>query len=326
MSAGIDPDIVGPGARDAVAFASAAVHHDLADPNGYLEAAGGNPDEAWRQWAMSSLESPLYEGDDEDDGDRYGAGEGDDVCRVHGWATAHIGSVGPGEYTIDLYDDLGLPGDATYVDALTFSLPATAAAGWRGDRDACVIKAATEELAAYGCIPGSDFLGGDGSFRVQVYADDKALEWLEDQRSVAEKLGAVFDTWNSSGPLSGTTARGAVLLSGCAGAVGWVGDDRVLCRTSSGSFRPMDARTGRAAGAPIGVVGPRDGTVAEGLLVSADGKRFIVAVHRPDARQDDYDFGYQAPDFRVVPTTRTGGTTDVTGDVLDTNTVFLSWS
>jgi hypothetical protein len=84
-------------------------------------------------------------------------------------------------------------------------------------------------------------------------------------------FGTVFDTWNSSGPLSRTSAREAVLLSGCAGVVGWVGDDRVLCRTSSGSFRTMDARTGRAAGAPISMVGPQDGTVAERMLVSPDG-------------------------------------------------------
>jgi len=102
--------------------------------------------------------------------------------------SAYIGSVGPGDYTIELYDDLGLPGNATYVDTLTFSLPVTAVAGAPGDRDACVIKAATEELAAYGCIPGSDFLGSDGSFSVQAQASDRALEWLEDQRSVAEKL------------------------------------------------------------------------------------------------------------------------------------------
>ncbi|WP_206739192.1 hypothetical protein [Streptomyces sp. L2] len=67
VHAGIDPDIVGTNAPDAVSFASAAVHHDLADPNGCLEAAGGDPDEAWRAWARDSIESPMYEGDDEGD-------------------------------------------------------------------------------------------------------------------------------------------------------------------------------------------------------------------------------------------------------------------
>ncbi|MGY4924893.1 hypothetical protein [Streptomyces sp. 900105755] len=186
VRAGIDPDIVGTRARDAVPFASAAVHHGLADPNGWLEAAGGDPDEAWKAWAMDSVEGPMDAGDDEGDGEEYD--EGDGGCRVHGWVSAYIGSVGPGEYTIELYDDLGLPGNATYVDTLTFSLPVPAVPGSPRDRDACVIKAATEELAAYGCIPGSDFLGSDGSFSVQVQASDRALEWLEDQRSVAEKL------------------------------------------------------------------------------------------------------------------------------------------
>ncbi|MEU6367448.1 hypothetical protein ABZ876_17350 [Streptomyces sp. NPDC046931] len=183
VRAGIDPDIVGTNARDAVPFASAALHHGLADPNGCLEAAGGDPDEAWKAWAMDSVEGPVGDGDGEGDED-----EGDGGCRVYGWVSAYIGCVGPGEYTIELYDDLGLPGNATYVDTLTFSLPVAAVAGSPESRDACVIKAATEALAAYGCIPGSDFHGRDGSFSVQVQASDRALEWLEDQRSVAEKL------------------------------------------------------------------------------------------------------------------------------------------
>jgi hypothetical protein len=194
VRAGIDPDIVGTCAREAVHFASAALHHGLADPNGFLEAAGGDPDEAWKAWAMDSVEEPMDE-EDEDEGDEYDEeGDGDQydedsgACRVHGWASAYIGSVGPGEYTIELYDDLGLPGNATYLDTLAFSLPVTAEAASPEDRDACVIKAATEELAAYGCIPGSDFLGRDGSFSVQVQASERALEWLEDQRPVAEKL------------------------------------------------------------------------------------------------------------------------------------------
>ncbi|MEU6551669.1 hypothetical protein ABZ915_15505 [Streptomyces sp. NPDC046915] len=161
-----------------MSFASAAVHHGLADPNRYLEAVGGDADEAWEAWAKDSVEGPWYEGDDEDDDDDA----------VHGWLSAHIGGVAPGEYTIELYDDLGMPGNATYVGALRFSLPVTVAAESPSDRDARVIKAATEEIADYGYIPGSDFYGSGDSFSVQVRASDRALEWVEEQRPPAEKL------------------------------------------------------------------------------------------------------------------------------------------
>ncbi|MFF4865584.1 hypothetical protein ACWCRF_28675 [Streptomyces sp. NPDC002405] len=139
-------------------------------------------------------------------------------------------------------------------------------------------------------------------------------------------FGTVFDTWNSSGPLTRTSAHGATLLSGCVGVVGWIGDGRVLCRSSSGVFRTMDARTGRAVGAPISAVGPQEGMVAEGMLVSADGKRFIVSVHPPNSRQSDYDYEYHDPDFRVVPTTPGGATTGIVSNLLDTHTVFLRWT
>ncbi|MFD6189914.1 hypothetical protein [Streptomyces sp. NPDC060275] len=139
-------------------------------------------------------------------------------------------------------------------------------------------------------------------------------------------FGNVFDTWNSSGALTSRSAHRATLLSGCVGVVGWTGDDRVLCRTSTGTFRVMDARTGRASGAPISVVGPHDGRVAEGMLVSPDGKRFLVAVHEPNARRSDDAYAYRKPDFRVVPTAGRGETTGVVNDLLDTYTVFLSWS
>ncbi|MGW4028778.1 hypothetical protein ACWEFL_05545 [Streptomyces sp. NPDC004838] len=79
------------------------------------------------------------------------------------------------------------------------------------------------------------------------------------------------------------------------------------------------------AGAVGRVAGPQDGTVAEGMLVSPDGTEFIVSVHRPDAEQDP-DYGYQAPDLRVVPATRGGTATDLTDKELDSHTVFLSWS
>ncbi|MDQ1007227.1 hypothetical protein QFZ82_001712 [Streptomyces sp. V4I23] len=135
-------------------------------------------------------------------------------------------------------------------------------------------------------------------------------------------FGNVFGTLHSSGPLTARSARVATLLSGCVGIVGWIGDDRVLCRTSSGSFRTMDARTGRAAGAPIDVVGPRDGTVAEGMLVSADGEKFIVSVHRPN---DPYGEPGGSADFRAVPTTAGEEATSISHDFLTTGTVFLDW-
>ncbi|MFC8709373.1 hypothetical protein ACFUCQ_05450 [Streptomyces sp. NPDC057197] len=140
-------------------------------------------------------------------------------------------------------------------------------------------------------------------------------------------FGTVFDTWNSSGPLTRTSAHGATRLGGCLGVVGWTGDDRVLCRTSSGAFRTMDARSGRAVGAPVQVVGPEDGTVAEGMLVSADGKSFIVSVQLPNARRNDGDYVYEDPDFRVVAITSAGATTrPVPSSSLDRRTAFLSWS
>jgi len=228
VHAGIDPDVVGTRARDAVGFASAAAFHDLADPNGCLEAAGGDAEEAWSIWSRNSVESPFYEGndyegndegdgvsdDEEADGDGYAGGDGDDEgdggCRVHGRVSAYIGNVGPGEYTIDLYDDLGLPGNASFVDTLTFSLSAPAAAGSPGEQDDRVIKAATEALAAYGCVPGSEFLGSGGSFSVQVQAGDRAAEWLdEDQRSVAEKLDLLLAGLH--GPLDSSAAAHAGL-------------------------------------------------------------------------------------------------------------------
>ncbi|MFE0186581.1 hypothetical protein [Streptomyces sp. NPDC058989] len=137
-------------------------------------------------------------------------------------------------------------------------------------------------------------------------------------------FGNVFDTWNSSGPLTGASAHGTTLLSGCVGVVGWIGDDRVLCRTSSGSFQAVDARTGRASGAPISVVGPYDGTVAEGMLVSADGKKSIVSVHQPNGRKRE-GAEYEGPDFRVVPTTSGGSTNHISSNLLSMETMFLEW-
>ncbi|WP_257232235.1 hypothetical protein [Streptomyces sp. Rer75] len=138
-------------------------------------------------------------------------------------------------------------------------------------------------------------------------------------------FGSVFDTWNSSGPLDRTSARGAALLRRCVGIVGWVGEHRVLCRTSSGVFRTMDASSGRAIGAPISVVGPQEGMAADGMLVSADGKRFIVSVHLPNAQQNDDDYRFSDPDFRVVPTTPGGSATRLAAPFLDRQTAFVSW-
>ncbi|CAL9649457.1 hypothetical protein [Streptomyces sp. enrichment culture] len=50
-------------------------------------------------------------------------------------------------------------------------------------------------------------------------------------------FGHVFDTLDSSWPLTEASARSATLLSGCVGIVGWIGDEQVLCRGQSGSFR-----------------------------------------------------------------------------------------
>ncbi|MGW0512638.1 hypothetical protein ACWD1W_25810 [Streptomyces olivaceoviridis] len=141
-----------------------------------------------------------------------------------------------------------------------------------------------------------------------------------------EVFGTVFDTRDSSGPLTRASARGAALLSGCVGAVGRLGDDRVLSRVSPGVFRTVDARTGRAVGAPAGVVGPRDGTVGEGMVVSADGNRFIVCVHPPHAQQNDNDYGCEDPGFRSAPTAAGGTSAPVADPFLDRRTMFVSWS
>lgn len=51
VSAGVDPAVVGSGARDAVPFVEAALYHDLFDINGLLATHGGDPDAAWQAWA-----------------------------------------------------------------------------------------------------------------------------------------------------------------------------------------------------------------------------------------------------------------------------------
>ncbi|MFE5191597.1 hypothetical protein [Streptomyces sp. NPDC056628] len=184
VRAGIDPDIVGTSARGAVGFASAVVFHGLADPNRYLQSAGGDPDEAWRQWVKDSVESSGSEDEEnEDEEDDGGDGEEEDDA-WQGWASAYISSTEAGECSIELIDDLGMPGNATYVDTLTFCLPAAAPGASHSEHDARIIKAAIEELTHYGCIPDSDVHGSSGSFSLVVRTDDRAWEWLENQRPV----------------------------------------------------------------------------------------------------------------------------------------------
>ncbi|MFD7704474.1 hypothetical protein [Streptomyces caelestis] len=102
--------------------------------------------------------------------------------------SAYITGVTPGEYSIELYDDLGLPGNATYLDTLTFSLPVADLAVSPADRDARVVEAATEALADHGCVPDSGFHGGGDSFRAQVRTSGYALAWFEEQRPPEEKF------------------------------------------------------------------------------------------------------------------------------------------
>ncbi|MFD3824461.1 hypothetical protein [Streptomyces sp. NPDC058625] len=139
-------------------------------------------------------------------------------------------------------------------------------------------------------------------------------------------FGHVFDTRDSSGPLTQTKARSVTLLRGCVGIVGWIRDDSVLCRNRSGFFRAMDARSGRATGAEIAAVHSNEGSfnamIAEGMLVSADGKWFIVAVHEPN---DRYGYRSDGTDFRVVSTSGEGEATRIVHESLTNGTVFLEW-
>jgi hypothetical protein len=76
VRAGIDPDVVGTNAPDAVPFARAVVFHDLWNPNDYLESAGGDPEAAWEEWAKGSVEGQIDEDDAEEDEDG--------VCQLNG--------------------------------------------------------------------------------------------------------------------------------------------------------------------------------------------------------------------------------------------------
>ncbi|MDG4785384.1 hypothetical protein O7626_05450 [Micromonospora sp. WMMD1102] len=140
--------------------------------------------------------------------------------------------------------------------------------------------------------------------------------------SVPKVFGNVFDVPDSSGSLTATSARNATLASDCLGVVGWIDDSLLLCRASSGSFQAVDAQSGRTVGAPIDVVGPDRWTVAQGMLVSTDGTRFVVAVHPPN---DRYGEPGQQPDFRVVSTAPGGRTIPIPGAGLTSDMVFLEW-
>ncbi|MBU6529530.1 hypothetical protein HZS56_00090 [Streptomyces sp. A108] len=139
-------------------------------------------------------------------------------------------------------------------------------------------------------------------------------------------FGHVFDTPDSSGPLTESSAHSATLLSGCVGILGWIGDEQVLCRGQSGSFRAVDARSGRVEGAEIPVVHPSEinanPMIAEGMLVSTDGMRFIVAVHLPNDRYGHWSDG---TDFRAVPTSGEGKATRIVHESLTNRTLFLEW-
>ncbi|WP_244328881.1 hypothetical protein [Streptomyces marokkonensis] len=134
--------------------------------------------------------------------------------------------------------------------------------------------------------------------------------------------GHVFRTRESSGPLTAASGRSATLLSGCVGIVGWVGDERVLCRTQSANFRTVDARSGRPEGNAVAVVREDDGRVAEGMLVSADGEKFIASVHSPNDRSGQ---PLGLGDFRVMSTSGEGAAVPVSADSLTSDTVFLEW-
>ncbi|MDT0608679.1 hypothetical protein [Streptomyces lancefieldiae] len=134
--------------------------------------------------------------------------------------------------------------------------------------------------------------------------------------------GHVFPTLNSSGPLTAASGRSATLLSGCVGIVGWVGDERVLCRTPSGTFRTVNARGGRAEGAAVAVAREDDGMVAEGMVVSADGEKFITSVPPPNDRSGQL---VGLGDFRVVSTSGEGAAIPVSAESLTNDTLFLEW-
>ena len=136
-------------------------------------------------------------------------------------------------------------------------------------------------------------------------------------------FGTVFDMPARSSALTTRAARGAVLLPDCVAAVSWVDATTVLCRTSSNSFVARDARSGRSVGEPITGGWARHGQVAEGVAVSADGRRFLVSVHPPnDPFPEEGDLAW----FEVLSTGAGGGRARrVSHPSLSGTTVFLEW-
>ncbi|GHC50897.1 hypothetical protein GCM10010309_07450 [Streptomyces violaceochromogenes] len=49
-----------------------------------------------------------------------------------------------------------------------------------------------------------------------------------------------------------------------------------------GQAMPLSARSGRPEGNAVAVVREDDGRVAEGMVVSVDGEKFIASVHSPN--------------------------------------------
>lgn len=102
-----------------------------------------------------------------------------DDARIQGWAQAEIHQNGSGEYSIDLGDEGGLPGNATSMGALSFRLADETASGIKAEQYARIIEAATAELADYGLVPNSAWRGSGDRFSVELAITDWDL--LDDE-------------------------------------------------------------------------------------------------------------------------------------------------
>lgn len=89
-----------------------------------------------------------------------------------------------------------------------------------------------------------------------------------------------------------------------------------------GQAMPLSARSGRPEGNAVAVVREDDGRVAEGMVVSADGEKFIASVHSPNNRSGQ---PLGLGDFRVVSTSGEGAAVPVSADSSTNATVFLKW-
>ncbi|MFI6477000.1 hypothetical protein ACIBH1_03635 [Nonomuraea sp. NPDC050663] len=138
--------------------------------------------------------------------------------------------------------------------------------------------------------------------------------------------GTVFDALTTSSALTRKTARNATLVGDCTSVVGWVSDQRVLCRSGSGVFRVREAASGQTVGEAINVVRPDDGTIAEGVLMSADRTSFVAFVHYPYLPHGmASDTAVEASEFRVVSTTSQQIRPIPTDLIRAADTVFLDW-